>query len=393
MATRSPNQGTFKVTQDARDSAWSPGTRDQVGGFIMATEAELLPFVQSEVIIHSVRSDGGRRAVLDDGKFHIWIWCSPGSSNHAGNPGKTAKLWSHDWDGAGHNWNCWGLTGEGQAIRAPEGMPVAEYFPDNLYILIPLDEGRMTGALEIYTEILRVVAQNILGSMPGVNLDEKMQHRRLSQFVQAMSRETLRQLRQLTEHEVAEVAAIADLRQNLRRRVRESGLRNHQLAALQQHSNPAAMEAKALEVVQQIMALPQVLGISVPPGNYQFEVLTDNIYCRNSRTGRLHDIGKMRIVFDLHRGTVQWFNLTRVVKERAAPHVIGRDGSACLGNTAEAFSELLASYDLLSATMLAINFVSSANMDDQAGQSLPAWPEVSPEEEAAIRPELMPVAV
>lgn len=126
-----------------------------------------------------------------------------------------------------------------------------------------------------------------------------------------------------------------------------------------------------------LLQVPKVQSVEVSDG--VIKVFTDMIYCQDDRNNLWHEIGEFRIEIYTSGSNngVRWFNLTGKREGSGygthAPHV-NENGNACLGNTSSTFPELIGSYEFAAVAMLAIEFVSSCNTSDSAGQNINKFP-------------------
>jgi hypothetical protein len=105
---------------------------------------------------------------------------------------------------------------------------------------------------------------------------------------------------------------------------------------------------------------------------------TKPMYCVDDRTDIRHRIGRFKIAIDLHRRSIDWYNLDHTIvafdgKSMQAPHVFD-DGHACMGSSANHFSQLLGYRDIYQILILGIQFVESVNTADSAGAHIDKWP-------------------
>jgi hypothetical protein len=102
---------------------------------------------------------------------------------------------------------------------------------------------------------------------------------------------------------------------------------------------------------------------------------TNTLYCTDPRSKIIHEIGEFRIKIDTSIGQLRWKNKTHPsgINSMQAPHVFN-DGRACMGNSEEIFTDLIAKFELPAAIMMAINFVEEVNTDDGAGRQINTWP-------------------
>jgi hypothetical protein len=133
---------------------------------------------------------------------------------------------------------------------------------------------------------------------------------------------------------------------------------------------------------------PQVLDITFYE-NEVLEVYTDTLYCTDPRTNILHEIGRFKIVFDKrrigegddeHPKEVLWYNQTQKIEgcnsNMMAPHIFS-SGTACIGNMMREFAGFLRNREYFVATLMAIKFVESVNVNDDAGKYINNWPRAS----------------
>lgn len=124
-------------------------------------------------------------------------------------------------------------------------------------------------------------------------------------------------------------------------------------------------------------------------------VTTDILYCTNSATGLEHEIGAFRIEvrglgedYFSEEDSLLFHNLTRktnaMEEEMQAPHVFS-DGVACLGSLEDVLPDLYSEYECAAIVMLAIQFIETANVDDDAGRYITAWPLSSRSKQARLK--------
>lgn len=107
-------------------------------------------------------------------------------------------------------------------------------------------------------------------------------------------------------------------------------------------------------------------------------VNTDSLFCTDPRTNKIHEIGRFLINIYTDTGFISWINKDHIVSVGGsgmqAPHIF-EDGHACMGNSEEVFSDLIAKFEFPLAIMMAINFVEDVNTDDAVGRFVNQWPE------------------
>jgi hypothetical protein len=118
-------------------------------------------------------------------------------------------------------------------------------------------------------------------------------------------------------------------------------------------------------------------------------VFTKNIYAKDDRTKKWHDIGTFHIIIGMLSSTYDQNNTVRIFNTKhlgmgmnngfQAPHV-WEDGHACHGNLAIGMTEAYKNRNLFDLVYQIIIFLQSANTSDSAGQHVDSWPEVTEEE-------------
>jgi hypothetical protein len=125
----------------------------------------------------------------------------------------------------------------------------------------------------------------------------------------------------------------------------------------------------------ELLAIDKVTNVTV--GGGQIIVETSALYCRDPRTGYVHEIGAFKIQIPTEGGRVRWFNQTRIVqiddRKMNAPHVAS-DGHACEGTTKEEWPQFIAQRQFAYVVMKAIQFIESVNTSDVWGKGINHWP-------------------
>jgi len=163
------------------------------------------------------------------------------------------------------------------------------------------------------------------------------------------------------------------------REERQTRFRERMLACLREEQillrNESRPQEMLAEEFDRLMELASVVNVVVVPGWLTVE--TSVLFCRDPRTDILHEIGAFDIHIPTEAGDIRWYNRDRKVHAHSAdmqaPHVF-KDGSACLGNVKDLFPKLIARRDFSTAVQVAIAFIESVNVDDQAGQFVNCWP-------------------
>jgi len=125
---------------------------------------------------------------------------------------------------------------------------------------------------------------------------------------------------------------------------------------------------------------PKVIRIEVDPYEEIIYVHTRKLYCTHPDTKQIYEIGEFKIIVPLKSGIPRWINQTRRVeiKEKGwrmhHPHIF--NDKACLGTATGLFPKLLGNYEFAAAVSMAIEFVESVNINDEAGRYITRFPEV-----------------
>jgi hypothetical protein len=348
------------------------GKNDQ--DFKRVAEEILLPAVKTNVALHVPH--GNARSPIYDGDFHIFFWSSPRGSNSIPPP---STIWETKVDCPDKSFLP---SGRGVAIcDNATGYAVAELVDNNLYIHHDLCHCGTPKELKIFGRLLTEVIQLIKidkrnpeeKALYLAKMKEEMRKRSREAYTSLLSKR--KELSQASAQETIEEnkSRIKNLRAELIQLIRQVSEAKRALAG-----STAVSSADLLRYGQEydkLLASPKVLDVRV--ADEQVNIFTDILYCRNPKTGRTHEIGKFNIEIKADEG-IRWFNLTRQVEEKNAPH-IDSDGDACLGNAEEIVPELLANYEFAALAMIAIQFVESVNTGDSY-VDIKNWPVVQVKE-------------
>ena len=140
---------------------------------------------------------------------------------------------------------------------------------------------------------------------------------------------------------------------------------------------------KAAHNYEDAMAIDKISCIFIE--DKTVHVYTKNIYVKDPRSNKWHDIGTFHItlgMFDTQyneNNTVRIFNTKYtgmgMSGEFQAPHVWG-DGHICHGNMAVSMAQAYRQRNLFDMVYQIIIFLSSVNVSDGAGTKISTWPEV-----------------
>jgi len=143
---------------------------------------------------------------------------------------------------------------------------------------------------------------------------------------------------------------------------------------------------KAMQTYQDTMAINKVKCVFVSDGIVH--VYTKNIYVKDPRTNKWHDIGTFHILLGMLNKTYNPDSTIHVFNTKysgmgmsnsfQAPHIY-QDGHVCHGNMAASMVESYKQRNLFELIFQMIVFLGSVNIGDAAGVYINSWPEVSEE--------------
>ena len=295
-----------------------------------------------------------------NGKFHIHFWTVTGDDRTSGRP-IASSIWGLPIKSTYRYISQTRVAG--YPITSADGVVVADLIGDHdmfIYLdLIKVSDWKRP----ILEEILRRAA---LMLMPA---EESHQAARQA-FVEYSSRALALALAHTTDSVNEHKARAKIIAKQLGTEVRLGAEVEHKLLdRLGMHQEAMGAE------YDNLLNIPKVKDVRVDGKN--IVVITDVLYCRDDRSGRLHEIGAFEILIPFAGDGPRWKNLTRRVagyqQNQHAPHV-WQDGRACLGNTADLFPDLIGKGQFAIAAQLAIEFVQTANTSDPAGKHVHNWP-------------------
>lgn len=302
--------------------------------------------------------------------FNIFFWSSQTDHNSRTCP---TKMW-------GINVDCrdpvFEPTYDGIVIY-DNTYPVAELIDNNLYIHHDLCHHGTTNELEIYRKILVEVVKEI-----NISPEERAKQK------EARAKENKKQYIQLCrkriqkEHDNAAStirsleSRLEDYKKGMIECIR--GIADKKLLLANFEGELGKRDDEYAAEYDKLFEVEHVVGVEV--SSRGVEVFTDNLYCKDPRSGKIHDIGCFRISIPIGCGSIIWNNLTRRVSGHSssmhAPHIFS-NGKACLGNAEQVLPELIANYQFSIIAMYAIQFVESVNVSDSAGSLITKWPVAS----------------
>jgi hypothetical protein len=145
------------------------------------------------------------------------------------------------------------------------------------------------------------------------------------------------------------------------------------------------LKEKAFDEYMAVKNIPKVKSIFIK--DEQVHVYTDNLYARDDRSKKMHDIGTFHIRIGMHSNSYDT-NSTVIIKNTKyqisafnggimqAPHVFS-EGYICHGTLATGMANAYKKRDLYQLVFQLVLFLQQANTDDAAGKFVNSWPEVS----------------
>ncbi len=346
------------------DDYLAPDLAEKVKGAILEV---VVPHREVDVQVHF--PNGKNYGPVDDAYFHIYIWSSLRSSTSTHPP---EKLW-------GHEVNCdkWAYlpSGDGYVIE-DSGYAVAEFYQDDhLYIHHNLFTKGSKAQLKIFRRILEEAMK-----FSALSEEEKLQYFARSK---ASERQVSRQnYIAATMQRFAGLANgarqyISSIRKEVPIKIQASVLASRREFLQSTELTREQLEAEFLAIT----SIDKVTRVQISDGCIL--VHTQMLQATNPRTGKLHDIGEFLIVVHLDGSheTVQWFNKTqRIDGVRQGMHAprIYADGTACATELKEIFASLIANFEIAPVVQMAIEFVESADAQNELDKKLENWPRHRP---------------
>ena len=327
----------------------------------------VVPHREVDVQVHFPA--GKNYGPVDDAFFHIYVWSSLRSGTTTNPP---EKLW-------GNNVNCdnWAYLPSGNGyIIEDSGYAVAEFYQDDhLYIHHNLFTKGSKAQLKIFRRILEEAMK-----FSALSEEEKLQYFARSK---ASERQVSRQnYVAATMQRFAGLANgarqyISSIRKEVAVKIQASVLASRREFLQSTELTREHLEAEFLAIT----AVDKVARVQISDGCLL--VHTEMLQATNPRTGKLHDIGEFLIVIHLDGSheTVQWFNKTcridGVRQAMQAPRIYA-DGTACATELKEIFASLIANFEIAPVVQMAIEFVESADAQNELDKKLENWPRYRP---------------
>lgn len=160
-----------------------------------------------------------------------------------------------------------------------------------------------------------------------------------------------------------------------------------QIESFNESDQQTKMKKKAFDEYMAVKSIPKVKAIFIK--DETVHVYTDNLYARDDRTKKMHDIGTFHITIGMHSNSYNTDNTVLIKNTKhqivafsgnnmQAPHVF-QDGHICHGTLATGMTNAYKKRDLYQLVLQLVLFLQQANTDDAAGKYVNSWPEISEE--------------
>jgi len=320
--------------------------------------------------------------VIDDGKLYIWFWSIPDFDDKEEERYMDSafgiKLTGSQRDGMA-------FSGVGNPILDENGMIVAEYLGNNLYVHFDLPHGRDTNIL-----IRHIMEAFVVQYSADPKMKEKFAKQREKAIKAEAEASRLLYIQECSKRmHVKKDKATASLAQA------KKNVQTYQVELVAKLRQIMELEAE-LAVIEKLnggddgkfdaefTSLCNVPGVErVRVKDSIVQVFTDSISIPYD--GDEYEIGKFRIDIytDGSEGGVRCYNLTKVVDGWMHPHVDG-EGWCCLGNIGHGIAELTASYEFAVIAQIMMQYLATYN-DADPMHGIGHWPrkKVTKKEEVA----------
>jgi hypothetical protein len=160
-----------------------------------------------------------------------------------------------------------------------------------------------------------------------------------------------------------------------------------QIDSFNESEQQRKIKEKAYEEYMAVKTIPKIKTVFIKDENVH--IYTDNLYAKDDRSKKMHDIGTFHITVGMHSNNYDT-NSTVIIKNTKhqivafngqnmqAPHVF-QEGYICHGTLATGMANAYKKRDLYQLVFQLILFLQQANTDDAAGKYVNCWPEVSEE--------------
>ncbi|MBX9690625.1 MAG: hypothetical protein K2X27_28175 [Candidatus Obscuribacterales bacterium] len=347
------------LSHSASAGLWKGKNKD---GMKRVAERFFLPYIGRDLVV-----DNPRAVVkpLEDDKFHIHIYSAPLSKNAVKVPLSIYGVPSEAYgDGA------WGPAQTGVSFCDGNYVVAELVGQSNLYIYHDLTKSGSASEEMLFALILQRVIAHLNSEQPAEQAREL--------FIDELS---ICWTEQLSEAAAADANAlqvkIREQKQEVKKLLRGAAAEELKLLRNEGFSSDEILGAE----YDALLKVPKVIDVRVENG--EIWVFTDLLFARDPRTGKMHEVGRFKILLSPANTYPRWFNLDRQVKSFAELPMQGvhmyNNGTACLGNTETIFASLFSQRQWDFAAQVAIEFAESVNQanNDRAGLGVHLWPEAT----------------
>jgi len=277
--------------------------------------------------------------------------------------------------------------GGGVIAEDENGYPVAEIIGNTIRFLMMTNEQYPAAMWDTLATLIRMspADREELAQAQNVRRLSKTREEVVEMLLGPVAASYRSALQTLDRNKCRAAAAEAAI-EKLKREVRDAQ------SVIAAPDNTAAQTAELEAEFEMLMATGRVLDIRVNSGG-GLDVFTDTIYCRDDRSGVLHEIGRFRIEFKPgveSSEAVRWFNLSYEIRGHGnalmqAPHV-NQFGQACFApgsETSQTLLEMLRGSELGAAICYAISFIEQVDTRDSWGSFINNWPRAAADVEKA----------
>jgi len=256
----------------------------------------------------------------------------------------------------------------GVQIKDDEGLVVAEYVNNNLYILFDLPHGRTDSVTELFARIMRAyfalkgkTVSELINFYQGIRKPMNISSR--DEFVRACSKLYEKNISSMEQSAREYDKVIDEYNSKLIQSRREREILLMKLEPLR--SSNEARKKWADTEYDTLLKSPHVKDVMV--SGKTIHVFTDMI--KIDYGGRTYDMGEFRI--DIHtdgdNSGVKAYNLTKTIGGSLYHPHVRKTGDCCLGNISSGVTKLLAEYQYVVLAQLMVTFLQSYNPESAYG--------------------------
>jgi hypothetical protein len=360
--------------------------------FAEIAEEILLPMVQKDVCFTVPHQS--RERLRTDGNFYIHIWSCFSGHHEYELVTPPSKIYGFEVDCRDEAFRPKRKKEIGKVFLCPgTSYEVAELIDNNLFIHHDICHKGTLRELAIFKQLLLEVTQELRPSSEKIaaRLGSELKEMREKKEETRGSFEALYLAELLKRTREDEEALIVNARKVEKIKEEMANLLAKRTAAIEQLEKYSGMssltdEAHSAEF-DKLLAIPGVLGVQIEKDTLKvytqlIRIVEDDVTYR---------IGRFRIEISMigKEPGLKFFNLTNKGRgpgydrprdfnaasdyNRHHPHV-NEEGVPCLGNLKEAIPRYVQASQFSVVTILAMQFLATANVEDKAGRGLKWWP-------------------